>query len=580
MEERIRSLERTVKLQACELKRMQGIWLENQSPSPNANSSANQNKRTSSGTTTSSSQVTTPTDKNPITQRSTAVNRISSDNDNEIIREGVINVNKPQPKNVSNTVSGPSHTHPTSSSSSSSRYPSSTSSFATTSAAIQMILKSPTTIKPRRNRNILVEKTSRTITIWEKKKKAQKSISNYLRTVGPLEISEKINMKSIIESTKLFRKNNMSTVNRNYPNKITKNSNTSNINTIKKGNTTTNGISNNDNINSNNISTSSTLSSSSNLKRKNTSSDLTTSSTLAPKRTKKMPISHTAAVTAVNSLNTTSSQSQRILANAGIVNEKNLIDDDVVILNGRSAPPAHSLSSPIPASSSSRPRSATTAGLAAAGNTGTIRPPDLPSSHHRSPSSSSSIPRPAFIAALDTAKAARTGRAIQEALTPQRNTILDITGDPVIPEKGRVEGDQEMEKMNKVITLIKSLDSPVDRIQMVQQLLDTFQTKPVKTKKLIDAGKEVFQEWLAEEISKFPEKVDILLIESILSIMDKATWTVDDVCRLRIDKTLRVLYKACCSTDKLTSTEYSNIMNQAKKMWPRYRNMFKNVAKI
>jgi PleD family two-component response regulator len=169
---------------------------------------------------------------------------------------------------------------------------------------------------------------------------------------------------------------------------------------------------------------------------------------------------------------------------------------------------------------------------------------------------------------------------IQEAVIPQSNNILDITGDPVILDAGRVEVDQEMEKMNKVIALIKSLDSPVDRIQMVQQLQDTFQTKPVKTKKLIDAGKEVFQEWLAEEIGKFPEKVDILLIESILSIMDKATWTVDDVCRLRIDKTLRVLYKACCSTDKLTSTEYSNIMNQAKKMWPRYRNMFKNVAKI
>jgi hypothetical protein len=580
MEERIRCLERTVKLQACEMKRLQATMLENHSPSPKGNPSLNQKRKKSSGIAIFSSQVTTPTYRNP-TQQSTAVNQISSDN--ETIRERVVSLNKAQPKNVANNVSGTSNGLPISSSSSissSSQYPSSTSSFATTSAAIHMILKSPVikkppaTIKSHRNRNILVEKTPRTMTIREKKKKAQKSISNYLKTMGPLEITEVIKMEGLI-----YRKISKSTINRNIAINKSNNITISNDNANKKENgNKTNGISNsNDLLNHNNTSSSSIIPSSFNLKRKNISSDLNGS--LKQKKSKKMPISRAASVSAVNMLDT--SQSKRIMGNAGTLNQKNQIDDDVVILNGRSAPLAPSLSSYIPTFASHRPNPGTTAALAAAASkAGIIRRPTSTTSLQNSPSSSS-IPRPAFIAALDTAKAARTVQVTQETNT--RQNVLDITGDPVVTETGRVEGDQEMEKMNKVITLIKSLDTLVDRIQMVEQLLDTFQTKPVKLKKLIDAGKEVFQEWLSDEISKFPEKVDILLIESILSILDKATWTVDDVCRLRIDKTLRVLYKACCSTDKSTLTsinEYTNIISQTKKMWPRYRNMFKNVAKI
>eukprot|EP00596_Hydrurales_sp_CCMP1899_P004400 CAMPEP_0119045648 /NCGR_PEP_ID=MMETSP1177-20130426/41651_1 /TAXON_ID=2985 /ORGANISM="Ochromonas sp, Strain CCMP1899" /LENGTH=242 /DNA_ID=CAMNT_0007017789 /DNA_START=960 /DNA_END=1685 /DNA_ORIENTATION=+ len=242
-----------------------------------------------------------------------------------------------------------------------------------------------------------------------------------------------------------------------------------------------------------------------------------------------MPLSSATSVSVVDLNILATGQSKRILGNAGILNQKNQIDDDVVILYDRSAPPTPSLSSPISTTASHRPNLGTTAASATASTADTIRPPTLTTSLQTSPSSSSMPRRPAFIAALDTAKAARTDAARTGIVIQETNThqMTDITGDPVITEKGVVEGDQEMEKMNKVITLLKSLDSLVDRIPMVQQLLDTFQTKPVKTKKLIDAGKEVFQEWLADEINKFHEKRgggDISLIESILSILDKATW--------------------------------------------------------
>ena len=47
------------------------------------------------------------------------------------------------------------------------------------------------------------------------------------------------------------------------------------------------------------------------------------------------------------------------------------------------------------------------------------------------------------------------------------------------------------------------------------------QSKPAKTKKLIDAGKEIFQEWLAEEVMSFSEETNVLLVEMMLKITDK-----------------------------------------------------------
>ena len=47
------------------------------------------------------------------------------------------------------------------------------------------------------------------------------------------------------------------------------------------------------------------------------------------------------------------------------------------------------------------------------------------------------------------------------------------------------------------------------------------QTKPTKTKTLIDAGKEIFQEWLAEEVMSFSEETNVLLVEMMLKITDK-----------------------------------------------------------
>ena len=47
------------------------------------------------------------------------------------------------------------------------------------------------------------------------------------------------------------------------------------------------------------------------------------------------------------------------------------------------------------------------------------------------------------------------------------------------------------------------------------------QTKPAKTKTLIDAGKEIFQEWLAEEVMSFSEETNVLLVEMMLKITDK-----------------------------------------------------------
>lgn len=46
-------------------------------------------------------------------------------------------------------------------------------------------------------------------------------------------------------------------------------------------------------------------------------------------------------------------------------------------------------------------------------------------------------------------------------------------------------------------------------------------TKPAKTKTLIDAGKEIFQEWLAEEVMSFSEETNVLLVEMMLKITDK-----------------------------------------------------------
>lgn len=53
------------------------------------------------------------------------------------------------------------------------------------------------------------------------------------------------------------------------------------------------------------------------------------------------------------------------------------------------------------------------------------------------------------------------------------------------------------------------------------RIISNKQTKPAKTKKLINAGKEIFQEWLLEEVLNFSKETNIALVEMMLKVADK-----------------------------------------------------------
>ena len=123
-------------------------------------------------------------------------------------------------------------------------------------------------------------------------------------------------------------------------------------------------------------------------------------------------------------------------------------------------------------------------------------------------------------------------------------------------------------------------DDKMQRINTLQTLMDKFALKPVRTIKVMNGAKEHLYEWLSNEVDAIAEgtaSVELLLI--IMDVLDHALWKALDIVRIRIDKTLRKLYKTCAAMEDSTiATKFEPIMIRSKELWPKYRTLYKSIA--
>ena len=121
-------------------------------------------------------------------------------------------------------------------------------------------------------------------------------------------------------------------------------------------------------------------------------------------------------------------------------------------------------------------------------------------------------------------------------------------------------------------------DDKFQRINTLQTLIDKFAIKPVRTIKIMNSAKEQLYVWLSNEVDAIADgtaSAELLLI--IIDVLDHALWKGSDIVRIRIDKTLRKLYKTCAAMDDPTiATKFEPIMIRSKELWPKYRTLYKS----
>jgi hypothetical protein len=110
------------------------------------------------------------------------------------------------------------------------------------------------------------------------------------------------------------------------------------------------------------------------------------------------------------------------------------------------------------------------------------------------------------------------------------------------------------------------------------------QNKPQKAKRLVERGRKELASWLQEETDRITTNSDGKVLEGLIKVVDFAPWDPTEANELRIDKTLRKLYKTCTSFcqgpsgdggSRSNTSKWSGVMEAAKLSWPRYRTIYR-----